>query len=133
MRPRRDSGSGITAAAQRVVAHARSLVGLQRELARAELQRKGATIGAGAAPAIGAAILAVFAVGFGLAALAGALALLVDWWPALLIVFSLLLAAVAGLALGARRLVQEGTPLEPEQALEEAQRTKDLLRGGHDG
>jgi len=61
------------------------------------------------------------------------LALLVDWWLGLLIVFLLLVALVAGLVLAARSLVRAGTPLKPEQAIEEAQLTRDTVRGARAG
>jgi len=124
---------GIRGSAQGVVAHLRALVQLERELARAELQRKGATLGAGAGLAVGAALLVPFAVGFGLAALAAGLALVVDWWLALLIVFAFLVLLVLVLVLVARAMFQRGTPLKPEQAIEELQRTRQALRSGRAG
>jgi hypothetical protein len=120
---------GIRASAERVVAHARALVRLERELAQAELQRKGGMVGGGVALAIGAALLSLYAVGFGLAALTAVLALAVDWWLALLIVFVFLLLVVLGLGLGARSLFRAATPVKPLQALEEARLTKEALRG----
>lgn len=120
---------GILESARRVVIHASTLMRLQRELARAELERKGATLGAGAALAIAAGILMLYAVGFGLAALATLLALVLDWWLALLIVFLVLLVLVAGLLLASRSLLRAGTPLKPEQAMEEARLTKEIFRG----
>jgi hypothetical protein len=121
--------AGIRAAAKRAVAHARSLARLQKELARYELEHKGTTMGAGAALALAAGVFMLFAVGFGLAAVAAALALVVDWWLALLIVFVLLVLLVVGLAFASRALFREGTPLKPEQAIEEARLTKEALRG----
>lgn len=120
---------GIRGSAERVVAHARALVRLERELAQAELQRKGGMVGGGVALGIGAAVLSLYAVGFGLAALTAALALVVDWWLALLIVFLFLVVVVAGLGLGARSLLRAATPVRPVQAIEEAQLTRDALRG----
>ncbi|HEX4745691.1 MAG TPA: phage holin family protein [Gaiellaceae bacterium] len=125
--------TGIVGSARRVASHASELMRLQRELARAELQRKGATLGAGAAVAIAAGVLALFAVGFGLATLAAVLALLVDWWLALLLVFFLLVVLVAGLLLAARSLFRAGTPIKPEQAIEEARLTKETIRGARGG
>ena len=61
--------------------------------------------------------------------LAAALALLVDWWLALLIVFVFLILLVVGLAFASRSLFRAGTPLKPEQAIEEALATKEALRG----
>jgi len=126
---RESSRGGIVASARRAMTHVSSLVRLQRELARTELERKGATVGAGAAVAIAAGILMLYAIGFGLAALAAALALVVDWWLALLIVFVMLVVLVAGLLLASRSLLRAGMPLKPEQAIEEAQLTKEMLRG----
>ena len=120
---------GILGSAQRVLSHGAALLRLERELAKAELERKAGTLGAGVAVAIAAGILALFALGFGLATVAAALALVVDWWLALLIVFALLVVIVVVLLLVARTLVQKATPLKPVQALEEAQRTKEMLRG----
>lgn len=120
---------GIRASAERVVAHGRALVRLERELAQAELQRKGGMVGGGVALVLGAALLSLYAVGFGLAALTAALALVVDWWLALLIVFLLLLIVILGLGLGARSLFRAATPVKPLQALEEAQLTREALRG----
>lgn len=120
---------GIRGSAKRVAAHVSSLARLQRELARAELERKGATAGGGVALAVAAGVLALYAVGFGLAAVAAGLALVVEWWLALLVVFVLLVLAVVGLALGSRALFRETGTLKPEQALEEARLTKQALRG----
>lgn len=127
---RGDAGSrGIVGSTRRVVAHARALVQLERELAKTELQRKGASLGAGAALGVAAGILALFALGFGLATIAAVLALVVDWWLALLIVFVLLVLLVVVLVLVARKLVRDASPLKPEQAIAEAELTKQALRG----
>lgn len=119
---------GIRESAARVVAHVKALGQLEKELARSELQRKGGTLGAGVAVAVAAGVLALFAVGFGLAALAAALALVVDWWLALLIVFGVIVVLVVALALVARTLVRSSTPLAPQQAIEEARLTAQALR-----
>lgn len=122
--------AGVRASAQRLVAHVRALARLEKELAKAELERKGASAAGGVATAIGAAVLALFALAFALAALTALLALVVDWWLALLIVFLLLALGVAALAFASRSLFRRAGPLKPVQALEEARRTRDLLRGG---
>ena len=124
---------GIRASAKRVVAHVSSLVRLQRDLARSELGRKGTAVGAGAGVAVAAGVLMLYAVGFGLAAAAAALALVADWWLALLIVFGALLLLVLVLVLVSRSLFHSGTPLKPEQAIEEARLTKQVLRGTRAG
>jgi hypothetical protein len=120
---------GIVESARRAIVHAGEIARLERELAKAELQRKAGTLGAGVLVAVAAGVLALFAVGFGLAALAAALALVVDWWLALLVVFLVLVLLVSGLLLTSRALIRSSTPLKPEQALEEARLTKERLRG----
>lgn len=119
---------GIRDSAKLVAEHMSSLSRLQRELARAELKQKGATAGAGAGLGVAAGILALYAVGFGLAAIAAALALVVDWWLAILIVFVVLVLMVVGLAVGSRALLRKTGSLKPEQAIEEARLTKQALR-----
>lgn len=122
---------GIRASFRRVIRHAGSLTELQKELARTEMKRKMAALGAGAGLAIGAGVILFFAVAFGLATAAAALALVVDWWLALLIMFMLLLLVAAVLGLVAVRMIKKGTPPVPEQAIEELRLTRQTLRGGH--
>jgi Flp pilus assembly protein TadB len=122
---------GIRASVRRVVAHARSLSELQKELASVELKQKAASLGAGAGLGVAAALMALYAVGFGLATAAVALSLVLDLWLALLIVFALLLVLTVVLGLLAKTMMKKGTPLAPEQAIEEARLTKQALRSGH--
>jgi hypothetical protein len=75
-------------------------------------------------------VLAFFALAFGLATLTAVLALLVDWWLALLIVFVLLVLVVVGLVFVSRSLFRGAAPLKPVQAIEEAQLTREVLKGG---
>src|SRR5262245_24778 len=124
---------GIRASVRRVVGHARSISQLEKELASVELKKKAASLGAGAGLGIAAGVTAFFATGFALATIAAALALVVDWWLALLIVFVLLLLLTALLGLLAVRMMKKGTPLAPEQAIEEARLTKQAIRSGHAG
>jgi len=124
-------GKGIVASTRLVVAHVSSLARLERELARQELERKGATAGAGAGLAVAAGLFAPFAIGFGLATVAAVLALVVDWWLALLIVFVALVVLVTILVLVARALLRRAAPLKPEQAIEEARLTKEALGATH--
>ena len=129
----RTGRQGIRGSATQVVSHMRALAQLEKALAQSELRRKGATAGAGAGIAVAAGVLVLFALGFGLAAAAAALALVVDWWLALLIVFAVLVLVVLVLALVARSLFRASTPLKPEQAIEEARLTKQVLRSGRAG
>ena len=122
---------GIRASIRRVVAHARSVSELQKELATLELKQKASSLGAGAALGVAAGIMALYAVGFGLATAAVALAIVLDLWLALLIVFAALVLLTVILGLVAKTMVKKGTPLAPEQAIEEARLTKQALRSGH--
>ncbi len=123
----------IRASARQAVAHAASIVRLEKELARAELEHKGMSLGAGAGAAVAAGVFLLFAVGFGLATAVAVLALVVPWWLALLLVFSMLLVFVLVLVLVSRSLFRNGTPLAPEQAIAEARLTKQVLRGTRAG
>ena len=120
---------GIRASGERVLRHVSSLVRLQKELARTEMQEKGATAAGGAGTAVAAGLLSLYALGFGLAAVAAALALVVDWWLALLIVFLVLVVLVVVLVLVSRQLFRMSAPLKPEHAIEETRLTKQVFRG----
>jgi uncharacterized membrane protein YqjE len=121
---------GVGAAAKQVAEHASALARLELELAGLELKRKAGALGAGAALGGAAALLGLYALGFLLATVAVALALVLDLWLALAIVtLSLfLLAGVLG-ALALRR-IKRGSPPVPEQAIAEAKKTTEALRGG---
>jgi hypothetical protein len=119
---------GVGTAAKDVADHAKALVGLELELASLELKGKVGAIGAGAVLGAGAAMLAVFALGFLLAAAAAGLATTMATWLALLLVAAALIVLTgvfAGLALGA---FKKGSPPVPEQAIEEARKTGETLR-----
>jgi membrane protein implicated in regulation of membrane protease activity len=77
---------------------------------------------------VGAAIFGLFALGFALATAAAALALVLDTWLALLIVFGALFLLALVLGLLARGRIKRGTPPVPEQAIEEARRTQAALK-----
>jgi hypothetical protein len=119
---------GVGSAARDVAEHASALARLELELATLEMRRKAGALGAGVGLSVAAGVFGVFAVGFLLATVAAALATVMPWWLALLIV-SLVLAAGAGLAaLLAVSLFRRATPPLPEQAIEEARRTTGVLR-----
>jgi hypothetical protein len=121
---------GIGAAAKLVSERASSLVRLELQLAAAELKQKVAALGLGIALLVGAAVFGLFALGFGLATAAAALATTVSTWLALLIVTGalFLLAGLLG-AIGVGRL-RKGTPPIPVQAIEEAKLTTEALKNG---
>jgi uncharacterized membrane protein YqjE len=129
--PTRETKSpGVGVAAKQVAEHASTLARLEMELASLELKSKVAALGLGAGLAIAAGIIALFALGFGLAAGAAALAIVLDAWLALLIVFTGLLALAGVLALIGLKTLKRGTSPVPKQAIEEAKRTREALRNG---
>ena len=101
-------------AAKDVRGHAENVAKLGLELARTEAKAKGV----GVALALGAAFVALFGLGFLLATIAVALAIVLDTWLALLLVTLVLFAVVAVLGLAARGRFQSGG----ETALREARR-----------
>jgi len=119
---------GVAPAAKQVAEHASALARLEMELAGLELKGKVASLGLGAGLLVGAAFFGLFAVGFGLATIAAALALVLDTWLALLIVFGSLLLLVAILALVGLSRVRKGSPPVPELAIQEAKLTSTALR-----
>jgi hypothetical protein len=122
------NGLGLSGATKRVADHARSLVQLEVQLAMSELKRKVVALGAGIGLILVAALTAVLALCFGLAAATAGIATEFSVWLSLLIMFGglLLLAAVLG-AVGAV-LLRKGSKPVPEQAIEEAQLTAEALR-----
>ena len=121
---------GVQAAVHEVTEHARSLARLEGELAVLELRRKVTALGAGAVVLAAGGVFALFALGFLLATIAAALALVVPTWLALLIVgVGLLLVAGTAFLVG-RSLLRRGVPPVPEQAIAEAKLTGNALKGG---
>jgi tetrahydromethanopterin S-methyltransferase subunit C len=119
---------GIRASARRVAQHASALMSLQRELAKLEMARKAGALGAGAGLGAAAAVVGVFALAVGIGTAIVALAIVLDLWLAFLIVFAVLLVLAALLGLLAVRSLKKGTPLAPEQAIEESQLTREALK-----
>jgi predicted Co/Zn/Cd cation transporter (cation efflux family) len=121
---------GLGAAAKLVSERAGSIVRLELQLAAAEVKAKVVSLGIGIALLVGAALLGLFAIGFGLATIAAALATAFATWLALLIVTGGLLLLVVVLGLVGVKKVAKGTPPVPKQAIEEAKRTTEALRNG---
>ena len=126
--PGTDSQKGLGATAKVVAEHASELVRLELELAQLELKRKATSLGIGIGLAVGAAVVVLYAIGFAFATIAAGLATFLSVWLALLIVTLGLFTVAAILALIGRSKIQKGTPPLPEQAIEEAKRTTDVLK-----
>jgi hypothetical protein len=117
--------NGLGAAAGRVAAHARRLVSLEVDLAKAEMRRKVGAVALGLGLAVGAALLALIGVGLLVAAAVVALALVLPTWAAVLVVAAAALLVAGGLAAGAAASMRSPVP---EQAIEEARLTREALR-----
>jgi Putative Actinobacterial Holin-X, holin superfamily III len=116
-------------AVKEIVNRLSTLAKLHIELAKLELKQKLAAIGAGIGLVVAAGVLLFFMTAFMFATIAAALATFLPWWLALLIV-TLSLSALAVLCLLiARALFKKATPFAPTQAIEEANRTANVLNG----
>ena len=119
---------GVGAAAKQVAEHASSLARLELELAGLELKRKVGALGAGVGLGVAAALLALYGLGFLLATIAAALAIVLDTWLALLLVTVGLFGLAGLLGLLALNRIKRGTPPVPEQAIREAKLTTEALK-----
>jgi protein-S-isoprenylcysteine O-methyltransferase Ste14 len=106
-----------------------ALARLHIELAKLELKQKLTALGVGIGLVVAAAVLLVFMLGFLFATIAAGLATFLPWWLALLIVTVLLSALAMLCILIAMNRFKRATPLTPTEAIAEAQRTAEMLRG----
>ncbi len=120
---------GLGATVKSVSERASSLVRLELELAALELKRKVVSLAVGIGLALTAAVLMVFALGFGLATIAAGIATALPWWAALLIVTAGIVLVAGLLGLLGVRSIKKGTPPVPELALMEAKLTSEALKG----
>lgn len=122
-------GPGVGQAAKEVTDRLKKIVSLEIELAKLEVSRKAAGFAVGIGLLLGAAVVALFALGFLLAALASGLDSWMPHWLADLAVgLGLLFLLVLPLALiGKKRLA---TPPVPKRAIHEAKLTSTALKGG---
>ena len=126
--PETEHNAGVGPAAKQVAEHASTLARLELELAALELKKKAANFGAGIGFGLGAALFAVFMLGFLFASIAAGFATVVPTWAALLITTGILLLLAAILGGVAALLINKSTPPVPEQAIEEAKRTTEALK-----
>ena len=122
------TNGGVGGAAKQVAEHASSIAKLELELATYELKKKVGYFGIGIGFALGAALLALYMLGFAFATVAAALATFLDTWLALLIVTAGLFFGVLILGLLAYRRFKDSPPPVPEQAIEEAKLTTEAIK-----
>ena len=121
-------GQGLGSAVKQVSEHASAIVRLELELAALELKRKVTSLGIGIGLALTAALMLLFMLGFLYATIAAALALVLPWWAALLVVTGILFLMAALLGVLALGRIKKGTPPVPEQAIREAKLTTEALK-----
>lgn len=119
---------GVPRAARSAAQRVSTIVRLERELATLELKQKITQLGLGAALVVLAAFLALLGLTFLLVTITAALALVVPWWAALLIMTIVIFLIAAGLGWFGLQRLKAGSPPVPEQAIEEARRTQAVLR-----
>src|SRR6266536_2460227 len=124
-----ETNGGVAPAVTQIAEHASGLARLELELAALELKKKAANFGIGIGLGAGGVLFAVFTLGFTFATIAAALATAMSTWLALLITTGILLLLTALLAALAYGLIRKATPALPEQAIEEARRTTEVLKG----
>jgi hypothetical protein len=123
--------AGLGGAAKLVADKLSSIVRLELQLAATELKQKVVSLGVGLGMLVGAALFAFFALGFALATVAAALAIVLDTWLALLIVTGGLFLLVGALGFLGLASIRKGTPPVPKQAIAEAKLTAEALKNGH--
>jgi uncharacterized membrane protein YqjE len=128
---RNGGDGGLGQAVREVSRHAVALAKLEAKLAKREVSDKARQFLPAAILGVVAIVLALFGLGYGLAAAVEGLDAVVPRWAALLIVAGILLAAAALLATIARTTIKHASPPVPEQAIEEAKRTTQTLRSAN--
>jgi uncharacterized membrane protein YqjE len=127
-----DDGPQIASAVQEIAERSSLLVREEIELATAEVSEKVGKILRGSAVGLVAGIFAFLALILAMHGVAWLLnELLFDGeaWPGYFVEAALFLLIAAGAGLFAYRSLQAGAPPVPEQAIEEAKRTRAVLEG----
>lgn len=119
---------GLAAATKQVAERASTIARLELELAVLELKRKVTALGVGLALGLGAAIFALFGLGFAFATVAAGFETFLATWLALLITAGILFSLAGLLGLLALVLIGRGSPPVPEQAIREAKLTAAALK-----
>ena len=119
---------GLVSQTRAVTRRLQSLALLNLELAKLEGKQKATSLGIAGGLAIGAAVLAVYGIGFAFATAAAGLSEAFPVWLSLLIVTAVILLVAAILGFLAIRLGRKAVPPKPELAIEEAERTIGTLQ-----
>jgi thiol:disulfide interchange protein len=122
------SDNGLGDAVRSVSEHAAALGRLEVRLAKEEVREKLASLGQAAVLALVGVVLALFGIGFALAAAAAGLDEILPMWLSLLIVGVALFVVAGLLSVLARRSARRGQPPVPKQAIDEAKATKQALQ-----
>ena len=122
------SENGLGDAVRSVSEHAVALGRLEVRLAKEEVREKLASLGLAAVLALVGVVLALFGIGFALAAAAAGLDEILPMWLSLLIVGVALFVVAGLLSVLARRAARRGQPPVPKQAIDEAKATKEALQ-----
>lgn len=118
---------GVKAQASAVNRRMRSIARLNLELAKLEAKQKATALGIAGGLALVAVVLVFYAIGFSFAAAAAGLSESMPLWASLLVVAGMIVLVAAILGLLARRFARKASPPKPEQAIEEAERTMQML------
>jgi hypothetical protein len=122
------TNGGLGGATKQVAEHASAIARLELELASFELKKKLTALGLGIGLALGAAVFALYGLGFLFATISAAFETFLDPWLSLLITAGILFAVAGLLGLLALGRISRGTPPVPEQAIEEAKLTSEALK-----
>jgi H+/Cl- antiporter ClcA len=118
---------GVKAQARAVNRRMKSIARLNLELAKLEAKQKATALGIAGGLGLVAVVLVLYAIGFSFAAAAAGLSETLPLWASLLIVAGIIVLVAAILALLARRFARKASPPKPEQAIEEAELTIQML------
>jgi uncharacterized membrane protein YqjE len=124
----RESDAGIGDAVRAVSDRAATLAKLEVRLARLELAGKLKRLSRAGVYGAAASVLALFGLGFGLAAAAAGLDAVLPRWLALLVVAVALVALAAVLTAAAVAAARRSGPPVPDQAIGEAKETRRVLQ-----
>jgi hypothetical protein len=119
---------GLVTRVKAVRRRTQTLFELNLELAKVEAKKKATAVGVAGGLAAGAAVLAVYGIGFLFASVAAGLSEALPLWLSLLIVALVLFLLAAVALFFAKRSASQATPPQPTQAIDEAARTVSAVK-----